>query len=105
MKCKRNIQTQEIYKWKAHLNIHGGQQELGEDYFEAYSPVVMSSTVRLLMIISLLKRWQSRQIDLIMAYPQDPIEFDMYIELPHGIVTKYDNGKADVLRLRKHLYG
>ena len=51
MKRKRNIQTQEIYKWKAHLNIHGGQQELGEDYFETYSPVVMSSTVRPLMII------------------------------------------------------
>ena len=27
MKSKRHLLTGEIYKWKAHLNIHGGQQE------------------------------------------------------------------------------
>ena len=101
---KRNIQAQEIYKWKTRHNIHGGQQELGEDYFDTYSPEVVSSTVRLLMILSLLKKWQSRWIDFIMAYPQAPIEFDIYMELPHGIVTKNDNGKTHVLKLRKNLY-
>ena len=27
MRRKRRINTQEIYKWKVRLNVHGGQQE------------------------------------------------------------------------------
>ena len=29
MRWKRRINTQEIYKWKVQLNVHGGQQEYG----------------------------------------------------------------------------
>ena len=29
MKRKRRIMTREVYKWKARLNAHGGQQEHG----------------------------------------------------------------------------
>jgi hypothetical protein len=29
MRRKRRIKTKEVYKWKARLNIHGGQQEYG----------------------------------------------------------------------------
>ena len=29
MRCKRRINTQEVYKWKARLNVHGGQQVHG----------------------------------------------------------------------------
>ena len=56
MKYKCNSQTQYIYKWKDRLNIHGRQQELGEDYFETYPIVVISSTVRILTILSILKK-------------------------------------------------
>ena len=105
MKRKRNIKTREIYKWKARLNIHGGQQELGEDYFETYSPVVTSASVRLIIIISLLKGWKSKQVDFIMSYPQAPIEFDMYMELQREIRTKFGDRKTHVLKLKKNLYG
>ena len=27
MRCKRRIDTREVYKWKARLNVHGGQQQ------------------------------------------------------------------------------
>jgi hypothetical protein len=40
-----------------------------------------------------------------LAYTQADIEFDMYIELPMGIETKYGNGKMHVLKLLKNLYG
>ena len=32
MRRKRRINTQEVYKWKARLNVHGGQQEHGVHY-------------------------------------------------------------------------
>jgi hypothetical protein len=34
MRRKRRIATQEVYKWKARLNIHGGKQEHGVNYWE-----------------------------------------------------------------------
>jgi hypothetical protein len=40
MKRKRWLRTNKVYKHKARLNIHGGQQECGVNYWETYAPVV-----------------------------------------------------------------
>jgi hypothetical protein len=40
-----------------------------------------------------------------MAYPQAPIEMDIYMELPQGIQTKHGNSKEYVLKLEKNIYG
>jgi hypothetical protein len=40
MKRKRDIKTRKVYKWKARLNVHGGKQKFGVNYFETYAPVV-----------------------------------------------------------------
>ncbi len=40
-----------------------------------------------------------------MAYPQAPIEMDIYMELPQGIQTKHGNSKENVLKLEKNIYG
>jgi hypothetical protein len=39
-----------------------------------------------------------------MAYPQAPIEMDMYIELPTGIHTKHGNSRDHVLKLLANIY-
>ena len=72
MRRKRKIKTQEVYKWKARLNVHGGQQVHGVHYWDTYAPVVTWQTVRLFLILSLILRWQCRQLDFVMAYPQPP---------------------------------
>ena len=82
MRGKRRIKTQEVYKWKARLNVHGGQQEHGVHYWDTYAPVVTWQTVRLFLILSILLGWQSRQLDFIMAYPQAPAEMPLYMRLP-----------------------
>ena len=71
---KRRIKTQEVYKWKAHLNVQGGQQVHGVHYWDTYAPVVTWQTVRLFLILSLILGWQSCQLDFVMAYPQAPVE-------------------------------
>ena len=40
MRRKCRIESQEIYKWKAQLNIHGRQQVHGINYWDTYTPVV-----------------------------------------------------------------
>ena len=40
MRRKCNFMTNEINKYKACLNLHGGKQSYGINYFETYAPVV-----------------------------------------------------------------
>jgi len=40
-----------------------------------------------------------------MAYPQAPIEMDIYMEIPQGIMTAHGNSKDHVLKLEKNIYG
>jgi hypothetical protein len=39
-----------------------------------------------------------------MAYPQAPIEMDMYMELPTGIHTKHGNSRDHILKLLANIY-
>ena len=107
MKRKRDIKTQEVYKWKARLNVHGGKQTHGVNYWETFAPVVTWITIRLLLVLTVLNNWKSRQIDFVLAYPQADIQVPMYMELPKGIEPKDDNvdKKGYVLQLLKNLYG
>ena len=105
MKRKRDIKTRKVYKWKSRLNVHGRQQERGVNYDETYSPVVTWFSIRTLLVLAALNRWCTRQVDFVLAYPQAPIEYDLYMELPKGVETKYGNGKTHVLKLIKNLYG
>ena len=38
---KRRLDTNEVYKHKARLNVHGGKQVQGENFWETYSPVFL----------------------------------------------------------------
>ena len=105
MKRKRDIKTRQVYKHKARLNIHGGQQEYGTHYTDTYSPVVNWFSVRLLLVLSKIHGYKTRQVDFVLAYPQADIPYDNYMKLPHGIKTVQGNGNTHVLKLKKNIYG
>ena len=105
MRRKRNLTTNEITKYKARLNLHGGKQVFGVNYYETYAPVVTWFAIRLLIVFAILFGWALKQIDFVMAYTQAPIEMDMYMELPQGVETKHGNSKSHVLKLLSNLYG
>jgi hypothetical protein len=105
MRRKRNLTTNAITKYKSRLNIHGGKQVYGMNYFETYAPVVTWFAIRAFVTIALLFSMYLRQIDFVQAYPQAPIETDMYMELPQGIETRHGNSKDHVLKLLSNLYG
>jgi hypothetical protein len=102
MKRKRRILTRAIYKWKARLNFHVGQQEHGISFWETYSPVVNWYSIRLFLIIYIMKGWESRQIDFVLAFPQADVECNIYMEVPVGFDLKQK--KKDLcLKLRKNM--
>ena len=104
MRRKRRIATGEVYKWKARLNVHGGKQVLGVNYWETYAPVIGWTTIRLYLVLALLNKRVTRQIDFVLAYPQADIECDLYMEIPRGFSFK-GTRKTHCLLLKKNLYG
>ncbi|KAL7563769.1 hypothetical protein ACA910_020453 [Epithemia clementina (nom. ined.)] len=105
MRRKRRLDTREIYKWKARLNVHGGQQEHGVNYWETYAPVVMWPTIRIFFILSILLGWYSRQLDFVMAFPHAPVEVPLFMNIPKGYRLKDASTQTHVLRLLKNIYG
>ena len=104
MKRKRRIATNEIYKWKARLNVGGHKQEKGVHYDETYSPVVAWFAIRFFLTLAIINGWHSRQLDFVLAYPQADIEKVLYMDIPQGF-HHHHSRKSHVLRLKKNLYG
>jgi hypothetical protein len=105
MQRKRDLTTNKVKSHKAQLNLHGSKKVFGMNYFETYAPVVTWFAIRLMIIFGIIFSWSLRQVDFIMAYPQAPVEIDIYMELPQGICTATGNSKDHILKLLKNIYG
>jgi hypothetical protein len=67
--------------------------------------VVNWFSVRLKFTLALLSGWQTEKVDFVLAYPQTPIDFDMYMNLTKGIQMASGNRNTHVLKLLRNLYG
>jgi hypothetical protein len=54
MQCKQDLTTGWGTKHKARLNLHGGKQEFGTNYYETYTPVVTWFAIQLLIVFGIL---------------------------------------------------
>jgi hypothetical protein len=75
------------------------------NYYKIYAPVVTWFLIRLLIVIGIMFCWALHQVNFIMAYPQAPIECDMYMDLPQGIRISEGESKDYVLKLLTNIYG
>jgi len=107
MKRKRCITTREVYKWKAHLTIDGSKQCYGLHYDKTYSPVVTWATTRFFLIQSVLHSRYSHQLDFLLAYTHAPMEHELNMEVPKGVIVTGGNRDRNkyALCLIKNLYG
>ena len=80
-------------------------QEYSVNYYVTHAPVVTWFAIRLMIVFGNLFNQAMLQINFVMAYPQAPIEMDMYMELPQGIQTKHGNSRDHVLKLLPNIYG
>ena len=74
---------------------------------DTYSPVVSWTTVRLLLVLSKTLNLKTRQVDCVQAFPQAPLEEDVYMDIPSGFYYGYPQTSKYkyVMRLKKNLYG
>ena len=106
MKRKRRIMTGEIYKWKARLNIDGSKQTKGVNYWESYAAVASWAAIRLILILSILNNWHTKQIDFVLAYPQAPVEVDnLYMKIPRGFEVEGAAKGEYLLHIQRNIYG
>jgi hypothetical protein len=89
-----------VKKLKARLCVRGDQQEEGVDFFETYSPVVGWSTIRLLLVLSILLELKTKQVDYTLAFVHAPIDRGTYVEMPKGFEKD-----GYVFELKRNLYG
>jgi Reverse transcriptase (RNA-dependent DNA polymerase) len=87
-------------KLKARFCARGYEQTEGVDFTETFAPVVNWTTVRFLLMMSILLGLETRQVDYVAAFIQAEIDTEVYVEMPRGFAQP---GK--VLRLKKSLYG
>jgi hypothetical protein len=113
-KCKR-FPDGLIRKLKARFCVRGDMQIEGVDFFDTFAPVVNWTTVRLMLVLSLVLNLATMQVDYTAAFLHAPIDRDpnwdhmseeerarsgVYIHMPKGFTKP---GK--VLKLKRSLYG
>jgi hypothetical protein len=81
LRRKRRIISQEMRKYEAPLNAHGGVQKHGVNCWETCSPVVDWFSIRLCLILALIFSWTTQQIDFVLAFPQADVECDLFMQL------------------------
>jgi hypothetical protein len=106
MRRKRDVKTGEIKKYKARLNIDGSRMKKGEHYDMIYSPVASWNSVHMLLTLTALHGWHTKQIDFVQAFAQAPIEKTLYMKIPAGMELECDSDPKDyVLKLHRNIYG
>jgi Reverse transcriptase (RNA-dependent DNA polymerase) len=105
MRRKRDLSTGDVVKWKARLNVDGSKQQAGIDYDQTYAPVTSWVSVRLILILAVLQGWMTKQLDFVQAYPQAPVEQDLYIDVQKGCNIGREDTSKWALQVLKSIYG
>ena len=67
-----------------------------------FAPVAKLNTVRVLLSLAANQDWVLHQLDVKNVFLNSDLEDEMYVEIPPGFESKFNNNK--VCKLRKSLY-
>ncbi|KAH9745735.1 retrovirus-related pol polyprotein from transposon RE2 [Citrus sinensis] len=90
-----------ISKHKARFITKGFHQTAGVDYSETYSPVIKSSTIRVILSLAVMQGWKVRQIDINNAFLNGDLTKDVYMTQPEGFIVE----ECYVCKFNKAFYG
>ena len=90
-----------IERYKARWVVKGFLQLFGLDYTETFANTVKPNAFRALFAIAAILDWEIDQWNIKSAFPNAPIDEEIYMEQPTGFETK----KGLVCKLNKALSG
>ena len=94
-----------IERFKARFVACGYSQVYGKDYTHTFSATLRATSFRLFLAIAAGRKLQVDQFDVTNAFVQSELDTELYVEPPKGFITKGKDGKPQVLKLFKALYG
>ena len=81
-------------------------QREGIGFHNTFAPVVNWSTVRLIIMMSEMAIWESRQINYVIDFSQAPIDSGVYLHLSAVFhVDGEDENETYFLKSKKKIYG
>ena len=81
MQRKHDARTGQVKKYNARLNIDGSRMRHGIHYDQTYSPVASWNSVRMLLTLTAVHGWHTKQIDFVQAFAQAPDEKTLYMRM------------------------
>ena len=88
---------------KGRLCAKGYTQQYGIDYSETFSPVIKSTTIRLVIEVAVTRSWPIKQLDVNNDFLQGDLTETVYMRQPPGFIDK--DKPHHVCCLRKPIYG
>ncbi|GJR53547.1 retrovirus-related pol polyprotein from transposon TNT 1-94 [Tanacetum coccineum] len=76
-----------VNKYKARLVIKGFRQREGLDYFDTYSLVTRTTSIRMILAIAALINLKIHQIDVKKAFLNGDLEEEIYMNQPEGFMA------------------
>lgn len=78
----------------------------GVDYDQTHAPVALWTSVQLLLALTAVHGWHTKQIDCVLACPQAPVERELCMKVPKGFdLDGVDNPRDCVLKLHQNAHG
>lgn len=92
----------EVIQRESRLVVQGFSQQAGVDFKETFTPTACLTSLMIMFLVAVKKRWHIRGFDIVSAYPHSLIDEKIYVKPPDGFIMK---DTSMVLLLKKALYG